>query len=458
MISFTGSLTRAAGETVVESPYAIGIGSVTNSNYTIAYTGDNFAITPLAVTVTANAGQTKIYGSVDPALTFTSSPVVGTALANTEVISFTGSLVRVTGENVGSYSITVGGLNNMNLSITLVTDNFIITKAPLTITADNQSKTYGASNPLLTISYSGFVNGEDVSVITEPLISTSTVTGSDAGTYPITLSGGDATNYTLTLADGVMTVNKATLTVTADNKVKSYGDFNPTLTFVIAGFIGTDDKSVIDVTPSVTTTASQTTNAGTYDIVPAGGTDNNYQFTYINGSLTISQISQIITFTDIPANLLVKDVYSIAASSTSGLTVLFESVNPQFATVNGNQLDGVSRGTARIRAYNPGDQNYLPAEIFADVVIISTHKDILHLFTPNNDGFNDTWEIPDMPSYGKCDVKVYNRWGQMVYANKYYDNLWDGTSNGKPLPDGAYYFIIKTENSGTITGTVNIVR
>jgi gliding motility-associated-like protein len=174
--------------------------------------------------------------------------------------------------------------------------------------------------------------------------------------------------------------------------------------------------------------------------------------------MTISQISQIITFIDVPAKMYVKDVYTVIASSTSGLQVQFESDNPEFATISGDQITGVARGTMHLHAYQPGDQNYLPAEIFADIEIISTHRDILHLFTPNNDGFNDTWEIPDIQSYGKCDVKVYNRWGQMVYANKNYDNLWDGTSNGKPLPDGAYYFIIKTENSGTITGTVNIVR
>jgi gliding motility-associated-like protein len=55
-------------------------------------------------------------------------------------------------------------------------------------------------------------------------------------------------------------------------------------------------------------------------------------------------------------------------------------------------------------------------------------------------------------------VKVYNRWGKEVYSNKDYDNLWDGTSNGNQLPEGAYYYIIKTENSGVLSGTVNIVR
>jgi gliding motility-associated-like protein len=138
--------------------------------------------------------------------------------------------------------------------------------------------------------------------------------------------------------------------------------------------------------------------------------------------------------------------------------VLFESVNSGFASVLGNECTGLSGGTAEIRAYNPGDQNYLAAEIFADIAIISTHKEILHLFSPNNDGINDKWEIPDLDSYGKCDIIIFNRWGKEVYANKSYDNLWDGTSNGSPLHDGAYYYFIKSQNFGPIAGTVNIVR
>ena len=138
--------------------------------------------------------------------------------------------------------------------------------------------------------------------------------------------------------------------------------------------------------------------------------------------------------------------------------MLFESMNGELASVSGNECFGISSGTAKIRAYNPGDQNYLAAEIFADVEIVSTHKEIPHLFTPNNDGINDTWEIPELDSYGICDIRIFNRWGKEVYVSKNYDNLWNGTSNGAPLHDGAYYFFIISQNFGPITGTVNIVR
>src|SRR6185295_18355026 len=107
--------TRAAGETVAGSPYAISQGSVDNSNYAISYTGANLTITPLAVSITADA-KTKTYGDIDPALTFVSSPAVGSALANGDLISFTGSLTRAPGETVlGSpYAISQGSVDNSN--------------------------------------------------------------------------------------------------------------------------------------------------------------------------------------------------------------------------------------------------------------------------------------------------------------------------------------------------------
>jgi len=135
-ISFTGSLTRAPGETVLGSPYAINQGSVANSNYTITYIGANFTIDPLGVTVTANTNS-KTYGALDPVLTFTSNPAVGSLLANGDAISFTGSLTRAPGETVsgGPYAINQGTVANDNYSITYTGANFTINPLGVIVTA-----------------------------------------------------------------------------------------------------------------------------------------------------------------------------------------------------------------------------------------------------------------------------------------------------------------------------------
>jgi gliding motility-associated-like protein len=197
---------------------------------------------------------------------------------------------------------------------------------------------------------------------------------------------------------------------------------------------------------------------GTYPITISGGSDNNYTYLYVPGTLEITKTPQTIVFDHSPEKLLIGENYTLEAISTSGLPVLFESLDNNIASVSGTIITGISKGTVQIRAFNAGDQNYNAAEIFATVEVYSTHKDIMHLFTPNSDGINDLWELPELSAWGKCDVRVYNRWGKLIYANRNYNNQWDATSNGNPVPEGAYYFIIKTERAGVVKGTVNIVR
>ena len=130
VVGFTGSQVRAGGENV--GTYAISQGNLANSNYNITYTGGTFTITQLPVTVTANAGQTKVYGAANPAsYTYTSAPAVGAVLANLDVVGFTGSQVRAGGENVGPYAISQGNLANSNYNITYNGGTFTITAAPV---------------------------------------------------------------------------------------------------------------------------------------------------------------------------------------------------------------------------------------------------------------------------------------------------------------------------------------
>ncbi|GAB3529569.1 hypothetical protein GCM10027443_09140 [Pontibacter brevis] len=65
-------------------------------------------------------------------------------------------------------------------------------------------------------------------------------------------------------------------------------------------------------------------------------------------------------------------------------------------------------------------------------------------FTPNGDGINDRWEIKNLSRlYPRCRVTVYNRWGSLVFESFGYNTEWDGTYNGKNLPDGTYYCIVE---------------
>ena len=320
-------------------------------------------------------------------------------------------------------------------------------------------KTYGDSPfTLSSSSSSGLGMTYSSSYLPVAEIAGNTVTIMSAGMSEITARQAGNAVYAPAKYIRTLTVNKATLTFTANDQTKQYLEPNPELTYQVTGFVNGDDQTDLNVLPAITTTAGLNSPAGDYPITLSGGSDNSYSYVLVGGVLTITKISQTITITDIPLRLLVGDTYTLSASSSSGLAVMFESGDNQIATVTGDQLTGISKGNVSIRAFQPGDQNYQSAEAFATVEVYSTHRDILYLFTPNNDGFNDLWEIPDLASYGKCDVRIYNRWGKPVFSSPDYNNTWDGTSGGKDLPEGAYYFVIKTTNAGTITGTVNIVR
>jgi uncharacterized membrane protein len=197
-------------------------------------TSDNSAspwiqtVNPTALTITAD-NQSMVYGGALPALTasysglvngdtpasFSVSPNVAPALATVPANS-----------HAGSDPITISGAVDPNYSISYASGTLTIAPAPLTITADDKTKAYGAPLPSLTASYSGFVNGDSAaSFMTQPTL-TSTATASSVvvpGGYPITASGAVDPDYTVTYVPG-------TLTITALSQVALSGsiffDFN----------------------------------------------------------------------------------------------------------------------------------------------------------------------------------------------------------------------------------------
>ena len=87
----------------------------------------------------------------------------------------------------------------------------------------------------------------------------------------------------------------------------------------------------------------------------------------------------------------------------------------------------------------------------------------MNAFTPNGDGKNDKWfATTGSGCTSQVSVAVFNRYGSPVYKNDNYQNDWDGTYHGKPLPDATYYYIVtyKLINGGTSVkkGDVTILR
>ena len=159
VIPSAAALTRAAGENV--GTYAISKGTLAlSSNYDLTFIGADFTIAKRPVTVTANA-TTKVYGSADPALTY---QITSGSLAFSD--AFSGALTRDAGEDVGSYAIKQGTLAlSGNYTLTYAGANLSITKASLTVTADNKFKYYNDPDPIFTFMYSGFKFSDNANVM-----------------------------------------------------------------------------------------------------------------------------------------------------------------------------------------------------------------------------------------------------------------------------------------------------
>ena len=274
--SFAGALSRATGENVGSS-YAISQGTLNaGSNYTITFNSANFAITAKAITVTANTGQTKVYGASDPTFTCTVSPTLQSG------DSFTGALTRVAGENVGSYAISQGTLSaGSNYTITFTGNNFSITAKAITVTANGGSSTYGDSPTNPGISATGLENGETVSVLTGLYNDFAITASTTVGSYTLNVTGTlTNNNYTVTTNTGTWTVNKANPTYTPlTGLIATYGDLLSSLTLPAGWTWDTPTNSVGN--------AGTQTHAATF--TPADITNYNI-LTGISLTVTVSRV------------------------------------------------------------------------------------------------------------------------------------------------------------------------
>ena len=97
----------------------------------------------------------------------------------------------------------------------------------------------------------------------------------------------------------------------------------------------------------------------------------------------------------------------------------------------------------------------------AGVLTVCEGFEFDNLITPNGDGANDVWIVPGIEGFPNNELQIFNRWGNAVYQVKPYTNNWQGVNTqGKPLPVGAYFYILKLNNTeGTVySGSISILR
>jgi len=189
------------------------------------------------------------------------------------------------GDDKGNYTITDQATTTAD-----------ITPAPLIVTANNASKTYGEAITFAGTEFAsaGLVGGETIGLVqlaSAGSVATAGVVGSPYAITASDASGGTflPANYSIAYQKGALTVNKAALSVTAKDDKKTFNSlpYKGGNGVVYAGFVNDETEAVLGGTLDYGGSSQGAIQSGIYDIDPLGLTTNNYAITFNNGILTI---------------------------------------------------------------------------------------------------------------------------------------------------------------------------
>ena len=260
-----------------------------------------FKVNKKAVTVSGITASNKEYdGNTSATVSTTGAAFGGLIAGDALTVSATGTfadknvgtektvnleMLTLSGTSVGNYQLATSGNQ--------ATATANITAKALTITADAKNKTYGGTDPELTYTSLGLVDGDAITG------SLSRAEGENVGTYAITqgtLSAGD--NYTISYTGANLTIGQAALTVTAKAKTITYGDTPDNDGVAYSGFVSSDTESVLGGELSYTYSYSQFDDVGSYTIKPSGLSSGNYSISYVEGPLTVNEREVTLSWSD----------------------------------------------------------------------------------------------------------------------------------------------------------------
>ena len=290
------TLSREEGNTVGE--YTITVdGEKSQGNYAVTFVNGTFAITPAALTVTADDIK-KEYGEDDPDLTVT---VSGLKYDDTEEVLDYG-IARAEGENVGTYEINVNGAEVIgNYFVEYVSGEFEITQATVKVAADSKKKVYGEEDPGLSATVTGLKNGDSESVLGYKL---SREDGENVGEYEITAAGEKSQgNYIVEFESGKLEITPLTgvvVTITGHKSTVAYdGDEHSVVGYdvSISDPLYTEDDIAFSGTAAISATDAGTTAMGLAEDQFSNTNANFADVTFVvtDGELTIGRGTVTVT-------------------------------------------------------------------------------------------------------------------------------------------------------------------
>ena len=377
---FEGALSRVAGEDVGTYVFTIGtLDAGTNYNLSVA-AAPTFSITRLSITGNFTAGNKTydgntgaviltqtlngVIGGDDVTLTVSTASFVDANVADD--ITVTASGMTLTGTTAGNYNLA---------SVADTTANIIA--LPITVTADVQTKIYGADD-VLPFAYTPNPDliGDD-----EFEGALSRVAGEDIGTYKI--QQGDLTaggNYVITYTSADLTIAKKDITVTADSKTKNYGTDDPAVfTYAFVPVLETGD--------SFSGNLSRVTgeDIGTYEIQQGSLTaGSNYNIIYNSADLTIIDAIAPVTTDNVPAGWQNLDITVIltcddTAGGNSGCLKVYYTTNNADPTTLSNFVDVANNWQFTISTDGEYTIKYRGEDVANNLEVVKTASNILQL-------------------------------------------------------------------------------
>ncbi|MEW7280956.1 MBG domain-containing protein [Aquimarina sp. 2201CG1-2-11] len=346
--ALSGNLARAAGENA--GTYAINQGALdaTTGNYNVNFVSDTFEITTRTIEITADA-KSKTYGDADPILTY---QITSGALQGSD--TFTGSLTRATGENVGTHAIQQGTLSaGANYTLTFVSDDLTISQRAIEVTADAKTKIYGDADPTFTYTItSGSLAGSDS--FTGAL---ARVTGQAQGNYAVnqgTLSLG--ANYNLTFVPGNLYIDYRFIRILPTATVqKTYG--NPDPVFSVPYVLNLGSLAFDDTIEVFGNFRESGEDVGNYffrsglsaDITSTNGGGSSYQITFMFPRSTYLEIlpRAIEVTADVQAKTYGDADPTLSYQVTNGALQFSDTFSGSLTRVAGEDVGtyGINQGT-----------------------------------------------------------------------------------------------------------------
>jgi len=295
---------------VIGTSSSLTLNNVTTSQagiYTVIVNGAAGSATNSATLTVTKAGATVTLGSLSQTYDGTAKPATATTTPGGLAVGLTYNGSTTVPTSAGSYTV-IGTINDANYQGS-ATNTLVIAKAPLTITAVPNIKTYDGTTSAAAIpTVSGLQGSDSVTGLAEAYDTKDAGIGKTLNVSAYTVNDGNAgANYTVSTVSAVGissniannitntagVITPATLTVTVDNKSKISGMPNPSLTARFNGFVDGENASVLSSPAVLSTTATTTSGAGKYPITIGNAAAANYTIQYVNGTLLVVAAPQL---------------------------------------------------------------------------------------------------------------------------------------------------------------------